>query len=160
MEARLAPLYDIFKLNSRLFLNCLDGMNDDQASWRAGDGLSSAAFIAMHLVDTRHGLAAKLGLELDNPFAEIKGRKSVVEMRNVPGLDGTREAWKAVTGELRQRFAQLTEADLGKDSGTKLGIDDKSMLGYIGFLMQHDSYHIGQLGLLRRQLGLPAMSYR
>ena len=26
-------------------------------------------------------------------------------------------------------------------------------------LVQHDSYHIGQLGFLRRQLGKPAMAY-
>ena len=29
----------------------------------------------------------------------------------------------------------------------------------IAFLAQHDSYHLGQMGFLRRQLGKPAMSY-
>jgi uncharacterized damage-inducible protein DinB len=26
--------------------------------------------------------------------------------------------------------------------------------------MQHDAYHVGQLALLRKQTGMPAMSYR
>jgi uncharacterized damage-inducible protein DinB len=28
-----------------------------------------------------------------------------------------------------------------------------------GFMVQHDSYHLGQLSLLRKRAGLPAMSY-
>jgi uncharacterized damage-inducible protein DinB len=30
----------------------------------------------------------------------------------------------------------------------------------IAFLVQHDSYHVGQMAFLRRQLGKAAMSYR
>jgi uncharacterized damage-inducible protein DinB len=33
------------------------------------------------------------------------------------------------------------------------------MLGALTFLVQHDSYHIGQLALLRKHAGLPAMRY-
>jgi uncharacterized damage-inducible protein DinB len=29
----------------------------------------------------------------------------------------------------------------------------------IAFLVQHDSYHLGQVAFLRRQLGKPPMSY-
>jgi uncharacterized damage-inducible protein DinB len=32
-------------------------------------------------------------------------------------------------------------------------------LGLVAFLVQHDSYHLGQVAFLRRQLGHPAMSY-
>jgi len=38
-------------------------------------------------------------------------------------------------------------------------ISDTTALGMITFLTQHDSYHIGQVGFLRRQLGKPAMTY-
>jgi hypothetical protein len=33
------------------------------------------------------------------------------------------------------------------------------MLAVLTFLVQHDSYHIGQLSLLRKHAGLPAMQY-
>ena len=48
------------------------------------------------------------------------------------------------------------------------GIDDfrlppplarPALLGTIAFLMQHESYHVGQMGLLRKELGHPAMAY-
>jgi uncharacterized damage-inducible protein DinB len=38
-------------------------------------------------------------------------------------------------------------------------VSDPSRLGMIAFLTQHDSYHLGQLAFLRRQLGRPAMAY-
>ena len=38
-------------------------------------------------------------------------------------------------------------------------LEDSSVLGLFGFMVQHDSYHLGQLSLLRKYAGLPAMSY-
>jgi uncharacterized damage-inducible protein DinB len=38
-------------------------------------------------------------------------------------------------------------------------VPDTSRLGLIAFLTQHDSYHIGQLAFLRRQLGRSPMAY-
>ena len=35
----------------------------------------------------------------------------------------------------------------------------KTTLGMLTFLVQHDSYHIGQLSLLRKYAGMPAMQY-
>ena len=41
----------------------------------------------------------------------------------------------------------------------RFSIADATLLGGIAFLTQHDSYHIGQLALLRKHWGLGAMSY-
>jgi uncharacterized damage-inducible protein DinB len=38
-------------------------------------------------------------------------------------------------------------------------VSDGSVLGAVAFLAQHESYHMGQLGLLRKALGYPPMSY-
>ena len=35
-----------------------------------------------------------------------------------------------------------------------------TLLGTLTFLVQHDSYHLGQLSLLRKYCGLPAMRYQ
>jgi uncharacterized damage-inducible protein DinB len=32
-------------------------------------------------------------------------------------------------------------------------------MNLLAFFVQHDSYHIGQLALLRKHVGLPAMQY-
>ena len=41
----------------------------------------------------------------------------------------------------------------------RVGQSTGHLLGLIAFLVQHDSYHIGQIGFLRRQLGKPALAY-
>jgi uncharacterized damage-inducible protein DinB len=161
VDARLTPLYEIFKLNTRLFLNCLDGMDDDRASWRPTATTNSAAFLALHLVQTRHSLAALIGLETRNPFEVLtKGAQGIADITDYPSLDDMRAEWKNVTGSVRARLAELAPADLSTSADQKFPGDDPSVLGALAFLMQHDAYHVGQLALLRKQMGLPAMSYR
>lgn len=162
MDARIAPLNEVFRLNSRIYLNCLDGMDSDQAFWRPTDRTNSAGYIALHLVDTRHWMAGMIGLKLSNPMAAFKteGAKGIDDFRRMPSLDELRSAWKDVTGEIRERLKALVEADLAAPPPWQAPVEDKTMLGLIAFLMQHDSYHIGQMALLRKQVGLEAMSYK
>ena len=161
MDPRLAPLYEIFKVTSRHFLNALDGMDDDQAGWRAAEDTNSAAFIALHLVQSRHFIARAMGLELEDPFAAMtKGRRSIADMQGLPALEELRAEWKRVTGELRVRFGTISPAELDKDTGTGLPLDDKRVLNVVAFLMMHEGYHIGQLGLIRKQVGLSAMALK
>ncbi len=161
MNDRLVPLYEIFKLNSRLFLNCLDGWKDDQARWRPGPGTNSAAFIALHLVDSRHYIARVIGMTTENPFPFLADAKSIEDMKTWPKLEEIRSAWKSVTGNMRERFKTLTPADLAAPAEwQEMPMDDKTQTGMLIFMMQHESYHIGQLAILRKQAGLPAMSYR
>lgn len=161
MNDSLVPLYEQFKLNSRLFLNCLDGWKEDQARWRPSPDANSAAFIALHLVDSRHYIARIVGVAMENPFAFLAEAKSIDDVKTWPRLDEVRGAWKAVTGNIRERFKTLTPADLAsKAEWQDMPLDDKTNAGMLNFMMQHEAYHIGQLAILRKQAGLPSMSYR
>jgi uncharacterized damage-inducible protein DinB len=156
----LSPLYEIFKLNSRLLLNCLDGMKEDQARWRPGPACNSAAFIAAHLVGSRQYLGTVMGLDLPSPFGgRLDATKSIGETKDLPQLEEIRAEWKTVTGNLRERFKEITADDLAKPYAGQFPVADRTTLGVIAFLIQHDSYHIGQLGLLRKQAGLESMRY-
>ena len=161
MNERVAPLYEILKLNSRLFLNCLDGMSEDQARWRPNADTNNATFIAMHMVDARCRLAALVGLKVESPFgAALKAAKTIDDIKAWPRLEEVCGAWKAVTGELRERFKQIGPDDLAKVMPSKYPTDDPTVLGAVAFLLHHDTYHLGMLSLLRKQVGLPAMTYR
>ena len=161
MDARIQPLYEIFKFNTRNFLNCLEGMDEDQAGWRAGEDTNSAAYIALHVLDSRHFLARTIGLALEHKLgAAAKEARNNPRTANLPSIEDIRREWKSVTGEARARLAQLGTPDLGNLVETKLPMEDKTVLGIIAFNMMHESYHIGQLGLLRKQVGLPAMALR
>ena len=56
-------------------------------------------------------------------------------------------------------MAGRTAEELRRPKVHRFPLEDTTELGLIAFLTQHDSYHIGQLAFLRRQLGKPAMVY-
>lgn len=160
MESRLAPLADLFRLNTRLLINCLDGLTDDEARGCPVAGVNSAAFVAAHLVDARHGLLAMLGRPQENPLtASLAGPRGIVEVDALPRLTELVSAWRSVGLALDACLADLDGAVLDRPAPRQFPIDDRSMLGVVAFLAQHDSHHVGQLALLRRALGYPAMRY-
>ena len=61
---------------------------------------------------------------------------------------------------LRDRLAALTPADLDAPSDARFPLFNGTRLGTLTFLVQHDSYHVGQLSLLRKYCGLPAMRFQ
>lgn len=74
-------------------------------------------------------------------------------------LDELRPAWRAVGAHLQTTLTNVTAAALAEPKVHRLPIQDASRLGLIAFLLQHDSYYLGQVAFLRRQLGKPPMSY-
>jgi uncharacterized damage-inducible protein DinB len=101
---------------------------------------------------------ARLGYSLSNPLA-LADVRSIDEIRQWPTLDEIRPAWLAVSAHLQGVLDGLTPADLAETSLQRLPLVDSSRLGLIAYLLQHDSYHLGQVAFLRRQLGKPPMSY-
>jgi uncharacterized damage-inducible protein DinB len=53
----------------------------------------------------------------------------------------------------------LTAGALAREGVHRFPIGDSTSLGFLAFLAQHESYHVGQAGFVRRQLGRPAMTY-
>ena len=149
------------ELHSKLFLNCLDGISDDAAAVRAGGTTNNMAFLAAHLVDSRHWLARVIGLAVENPFAaRLDGARGIDDLAECPAVDESRQAWRALGGPLEARLKSLDASLLDQQSPTRFPVGDRTVVGAVAFLVHHEAYHIGQLALLRRYTGSPAMSYR
>jgi uncharacterized damage-inducible protein DinB len=162
MNPSVEPLKRTLDLNSRLFLNALEGIDEETARRRPNESTNHVAFVACHLVDARHHLARTLGLASESPFKEILDEaKGIDDVKEFPTLDEMRSAWQAVSRELSEHLAGLDAAALEKPAPYEFPIEDgKTTLGCLTFLIQHDTYHLGQIALLRRLLGLEPMSYR
>ena len=142
-------------------VNCLDGLTDDSAQRRLADGVNSATFIAAHLTDSRFFILRLLGGSLVNPLAASLDRaKSIDDITDWPTLDTIRAAWSGVSNAIDERLEAITADELSAPSERGFPGVERTHLGVLTFLVQHDSYHIGQLALLRKPAGLPAMSYR
>ncbi len=160
MEPQVSPLHAILELNTDLLINCLDGLSDEDALHRLAGGGNTIAYLTAHLTDTRHFLAHRLGHPLANPLSRYLAQASSIDdIVEWPTLDEQRGWWRAASRHLCDVVAARTAAELGRSDAHRFPMGDSTELGLIAFLVQHDSYHIGQVGFLRRQLGRPAMAY-
>jgi len=161
MEPQLAPLAAILDLNTDLLLNTLDGVKEGEGRTRLPGGGNSLVFLAAHLTDTRHFLADRIGQPLANPVAlYLADARTIDDIVEWPSLDEVRDAWCAVSAHVRTALAGMSAAELARPNTDRFPLFDGTRLGMIAFLVQHDSYHVGQMAFLRRQLGMTAMTYR
>ena len=160
MDSRVAPFARLLRLNAQLLRNCVDGLSEAQASSRVLPALNSIAFLVAHMTDARHTLLALLGGTAVNPLAPLfEGARGIDDVSSLPTLAELLEGWARVDEALDARLDAVSVAALEAPSPQAYPGGDRSVLGALAFLTQHDSYHIGQLALLRRALGLPAMRY-
>jgi uncharacterized damage-inducible protein DinB len=155
-----AALAAVLRLNTRLFLNCLVDVTEAHAVERPNGRTNSMSFIACHVVDSRYFLARTLGLDEQNPLDRFTSDVTGIEqMAEMPDLAAIRQAWRAIARTLEECVVGLTEAELRAPSAQRFPVDQHNVIGGIGFLLQHESYHLGQLALLRKFHGYPAMRY-
>jgi uncharacterized damage-inducible protein DinB len=160
MDPRIAPLAEMLRMNTRLYLNCLAGLPDDKARVRPTDTTNSAAFVAAHLTDSRYYLLGSLGVKEASPLKGAKGGfNKIDDVTTFPPLAEIQAAWTAVGKVLDHRLGAMAATDLDAPLDPGFPVETQTLLGLVVFLVQHESYHLGQLGLLRKHAGLPAMEY-
>jgi uncharacterized damage-inducible protein DinB len=159
MHPSVIGLAAILRLNTELLLNCLVAVDTERAEQRITPQCNSIAFLATHLVESRHFIAGILGAPLPSPFPPALAKaRSLDEAGPLPSPASLAAAWERVSAHLAVVVERLDTADLARSAPALPG-SDGTVLGALAFLVQHDSSHVGQVALLRRQVGLPAMSY-
>ena len=68
MALSIKPLESIFNLNSRLFINALDGVTEEQAKERISDHNNPLNWLATHTVWARYNTCMLLGKPAKNPY--------------------------------------------------------------------------------------------
>lgn len=155
-----AGLRAAFALNTRLFLNTLADVSDADAGRRIDGHTNSMAFIGAHLVDARHFTARSVGVATTNPLeATLRDVRGIEDAPALPGGAALREYWRSISAVLEERAGRLGADELSAPSAQSFPIGDPTLLGALNFLLHHEAYHIGQLALLRKHLGYPAMGY-
>ena len=159
MHPSVTPLAAIFRLNTQLVLNCLEGLDENLASRRGVPSLNSIAFLLAHLTETRHYIATVLRHPLPSPFPPAFAKaRSLDEAGALPSIATLTGYWEAISAHLAVVVERVDTSQLAQ-AGPRLPGADGTVLGSLAFLAHHDTYHLGQIALLRRGHGLPAMSY-
>jgi uncharacterized damage-inducible protein DinB len=159
MNSTLKPTASIYKVNSTLFINSFKDVDEKVALKRPNKKTNSMIFIALHLLDARNFILAQLGVEIKNPFAKyVDWSKSIDEIKVYPKLSRVLAEWEKLDSVFMKKLNTLSPKQLE----VKLNMDfpgGKTVQNMISFLSEHEAYHVGQLGMLRKFHGLPATQY-
>jgi DinB superfamily len=150
----------IFNMNDRLFLSTLNGVSEEQANERITGHVNPIKWIAAHTVWARYNALMFLGASVENPYNDLfENFRAYDSSLKYPSLREIKEEWNKVSGLLKNAIQNVSEDHLNGDSPIKSPIGDFTNGGTIAFLAQHESYDIGQLGLLKKFFTKEAMSY-
>ena len=157
MHEPFRSLIDIYQLDSlSLSLGLADLKNEHAVHrMRSGEG-SSISFITGHLLASRHAVLGYLGQGDENPWHELFGGLAPSrDGSEYPDVSELKAAWDETAQKLMPALEGLSEeaglAALPADSG--IPVADQTVRGAVGFFAFHEAYHVGQVGLLRTELG-------
>ena len=154
-------------MQSRLFNNVLEGIEDIKGSERLSDHVNHLQWIAGHLTNSRYGIAPALGLKVSFPYGEQytdpseppPHNRTISDTVKYPSLTEIKKSWNDLADDFTEKLSGLSEEHLA--SGIPFPVPTgKTFQDLLSFIASHESYHIGQMSIIRKYLGLSAMSYK
>ena len=162
MEDNLSISRLIKQYHSILFRNVLEGINPEHRHIRLNGVTNHIAWIAGNLAATRNNLANNIGIEIEPAYPEFfEGHKAIIPDAEYPDLEGIINYWNKITPVLEKRLTELTPEQLAGKSSFFIPkiLGKNNLLGTLIFLIDRESYAIGQLALMRKAFGYEAMKY-
>jgi len=157
----LKPIGLQLEAGGRQFRNAISDI--PEAGWleRMAGVTNHAAFLALHVLDARCYILKLTGVEVLHGFEEAgKNADRLEDIAHFPRSDSILEAWERVAARTAPALDEVTAEALEAPAPRQFPVDDPTLLGALSFLAQHEAYHVGQLGLIRRAIGLPPLSYK
>lgn len=163
----IQPVTKQFILQTRLFNNVLEGIEDRKGSDRLSDYVNHLQWISGHLTNSRYHLGPALGLSGHFPYEEVYTDLSQPPPHNravdpsiiYPSLTEIKKSWNEFAPGFAEKISGLTNEQLETETPARVPTG-KTMSDLLAFIASHESYHIGQMSIIRKSLGLPAMSYK
>jgi hypothetical protein len=155
VEPALLPISNQFRDTTRLYGRALNGVSHEALLIRPGPQSNPLLWVAGHLVQQRTRLLGALGPRRQLPWDDLFGTGSIIgDLTVYPSVGELDAVWRSVTDELLRRLEAVSGANLSAQSPSWLRTNDGTLLGGLAFAAMHEAYHVGQMGFLRKWLGL------
>jgi hypothetical protein len=157
-SAVAAPIATIFAINDDLALRALDGLTHRQL-WEAPTGRNNAMlWVAGHIVQTRAQLLTLLGEPFDTGWGALFNRGAMIgDANGYPSRQEIERVMRDVSQRLQAKLAALDDQQLAQPPSMDApGV--RTVADQVAGFAFHDSYHVGQMGYIRKALGYPALA--
>jgi hypothetical protein len=153
MDQPLAECAGLYRFHARV-LDRL-ALDMEEADWRHRSGGNPALWILAHLMVSKRSLLRALGAgSAPEAWEALAGRGGSGDAE-LPAAALLLPAWYADNAVLATRLEGLDAAAANAPSPRTLPDGSTTVGGMARFLQFHEAYHLGQIGLLRRQCGKP-----
>ena len=152
----LESLAALYRFNEKVLERALEGFTEADWLRRAEGPTSHAYWVLGHVSAYRRRLLRGLGEEVAAAEWEdefLRGSKPCDSLGIDPAALG--EDFRASGALIEKRLCTLTPEEAALSFGRKLPDGSTTREGAARFLLWHETYHMGQLGMLRRVSGKP-----
>lgn len=154
MDQYIDSFFESMRVSNQLYKQALAGLSEEELHRCPSSDTSSMLYIAGHLAGSRCLIAELAGLNCENPWKRLFRRGSAIKPPSeYPSIGEVLALWDQVTSLLETGLVEITVSKLAEPCPVDFPFKNKSTLGGIAFLFYHETYHIGQMGLLRKWLG-------
>jgi hypothetical protein len=158
MDVGVLAIAEQFRVSTNLFVKALDGLDRDALLSRAGPRSNPPIWIAGHLAQSRVRIINILGGQRPQPWTGMFDTGSVIgDLARYPEASVIIDRWIALSEELMDRLEHVTAEQLNAPPPPRVASPDDTLRGALALLAFHDGYHVGQLGFLRKWLGVGSL---
>ncbi|MDN3724434.1 DinB family protein [Aequorivita sp. SDUM287046] len=159
---KLEIIIPAYRMHSQSFFNALDGITEEMALERNNGQTNHVVWMAGNFVNCRYWMANLLGMDEKDPNDEFfTEAKALDEKLDYPTLEMLFQNFKDISPKVYKKLLEATDEQLLKafSFGMNVPFVEENVLNIIGMCIGREDYLLGQIGLMRKLLGLKGMSY-
>lgn len=155
MHASIGPVAEQFRITTNLYIRAMVGVSREDAMRRPAAWSNPLLWMAGHLAQFRCRLLTLAGVPTDFPWGEgFDTGSRVGSAESYPSPGEVVAVWEELSARLLERLDQLSEPELAAAPAARVPTTDGTLRGAIGYFSLHEAYHVGQMGYVRKWLGL------
>lgn len=159
---KLEIIIPAYRMHSQTFFNALEGITEEAALERNGGKTNHVVWMVGNLVNCRYWCANILGMDEKDPHEALFAMaKALDENLDYPSLEQLKADFREISPKVYQKLLVVTDEQLSKDYpfGMNIPFVTENVLNMIGMCIGREDYLLGQIGLMRKLVGLPGMGY-
>ena len=155
MHPSIGTVAEQFRITTNLYIKAMSGVEKAVAMRRPGPVSNPLLWMAGHVTHFRSRLLTLLGVPREYPWGSVFDTGAKVGGADMyPSPEELVAVWEEQSELLMERLSSLTEADLAAPPMARVPSTDATLRGAIGYFSLHEAYHVGQMGYVRKWLGL------
>ena len=162
ISKKLEIIIPAFRMHSQNFKNVLEGITEEAGLKRIDNNTNHVVWMTGNLVTCRYWMGNLLGITENDPYEHLfREGKALDENLDYPTLEELKGNFASISPKVYQKLLTATDEELDKafEFGMKVSFIKENVLNMIGLCIGREDYLFGQIGLMRKLLGLKGMSY-